>query len=55
MRVSTADITTLPLMGSNIIFQETVYSENSPVLVLGKASHLTLSGSWINSRSGNWK
>jgi hypothetical protein len=39
---STSDIGTLPVIGSNIIFQEVGYSENSTITLEG-ASHLTLS------------
>jgi hypothetical protein len=49
---STSDIGTLPVIGSNIIFQKVGYSENSTI-TLQNASHLTLSCSYINSRPGN--
>jgi ribosome biogenesis SPOUT family RNA methylase Rps3 len=49
---SASDIGTVPVIGSNITFQEVGYSENSTI-ALEKASHLTLSCSYINSRPGN--
>jgi hypothetical protein len=52
IRASTSDTGTLPVTGSNIIFQEARYSENSTI-TLEKASHLKLSCNYINSRPGN--
>jgi hypothetical protein len=51
---STTDITTMSVICSNIIFQAAGSSENSGYcLVHEKASHLTLSDRYINSRPGN--
>jgi len=49
---STSDIGSMPGIGSNIIFQEVGYSENSTITV-EKASQPTPSCIYINSRPGS--
>ena len=48
IKASTPDITTLPVMGSNIIFQEVGYSENSTISLFLRTQAVLLSHVAIN-------